>query len=358
MVGKAAGFAFCAHCGARAAVVECTGCGQMTCAPCADDFRTCRVPHVVTRQLPRRHIIRRIDRTASRALMGRAPSLLQRVFGIAPRQRIVDLATLEPVPLPVAPPHDAVAVTASGEAVWVGAPAPQYGRRLHRARGGWPAPRTFPIDHPYDQLTADERTLWTIADNVLWYCDLASGEERAGGGLPRKLLVTAAAVARADDPILLGSAGRIDLWIPAGDRFRRAGSAVLPGDAQARTCIMRGNRAAVISECFTDRGLGRQLHAFGIAGESLDPIALPETGYRLPPRAPIDLSADGRWLTVARDLGTLVVYDLAHRTFATYDGHDDPITTVRIAADGSRIVTADTGGRLILRPRVDDGFAR
>ncbi len=353
MVGKAAGFAFCAHCGARAAEVECPGCEQMTCAPCAADFRTCRVPHVVTRDLPRRQRVRRIDRKAERALMGRAPSLLQRIFHIAPRQRLVDLATLEPVPLPVAPPHDAIAALAGGEAVWRAADG-----TICRARGGWQSARTYEVEHPYDQITADEQTLWTIADNVLWYFDLPTGEERAGGGLPRKLLVTAAAVDRPGAPILLGTIGSVGLWIPSGDRFRRAGSADLPGNAEPCACILRGNSAAVIGERFTERGLRRSLHVFHLSGESLDPIELPSPIVGIEPRPPIDLTADGRWLAVASNTGELLVYDLVARTLATYDGHHARITTLRIAADGSRLVTADTGGRLVLRPRLADGFAR
>lgn len=69
------------------------------------------------------------------------------------------------------------------------------------------------------------------------------------------------------------------------------------------------------------------------------------------------LSVDGRYLALGAG-DRVLLHDLERDEQTTYEEHSDDVSFVKFAADDHMLITADDDNRVVLRPRIEAGYAR
>jgi hypothetical protein len=360
VVGKAPGLVFCAHCGAAAGEVDCGGCQRLVCTDCAVNWQSCPVPHARALELGRRLQVHQIDGGAGYALAGKRPSLIQRVFGARSPLELFDLTTGLPVAAagPIRPMSDGpLHLARTGRVLWM---EPLLASEVDRHYLCRTEPGADEVVHQRNDfligagVTRDDQTLWSIHDNLLMLLDLETGTVRRKAGLPRRLAVQVADMDRADGYLAVGTWSRIYLF-RIGARADHCATAE-PGDADVVACVLRGRQlASVIYQPLAPPEV--RLYQIDSDGRLVD-RKLPYLGQSISRRALIDVSPDGRWLAVARGGGEVELVDLVAGQTTAVGDHDAEICRIAFDDASALLVTADDDGRVILRPRVGDGFAQ
>lgn len=121
-----------------------------------------------------------------------------------------------------------------------------------------------------------------------------------------------------------------------------------------------GSRLAAVAESagggFLARARRGVLHVWDVGGSNGGRASRLALRLPLAEAGPAAMSADGRFVAMARDRAVLL-HDLDRVTTVALEDHDQPLCTVRFVAGDKLLVTADVDGGVALRPREPDGFA-
>jgi hypothetical protein len=369
VVARGPGAVGCAHCRTIGATVDCRVCGHLVCPACAADWTTCEAPSGRVIRLGTTARLRDVDPTGRLGLVSRWRGAM----------RLLDLRRMCWVNGPELPGYYRPGVmtqvvprlTGRGHLlhpVWVtGVEANSLvlaGLAATSVLTGEKAElETGPASHG-GMVSATGDRYWFIGESErIEIVQLATMPGTAGAvslgpieawrvdryePMPGKVMQSAFVDAERE-LIAVGTWGGVGLYRINEGRHPPLGRAEAPGDVRwialggHRLAAIVGGRAAItVWRLKDDLTIGGVMYHHSCASRV---------------RA-ASLSRDGRYLALGLADDSVELHALDTATVTRFTEHTDRICLVAFAGDDHLLVTADNDNRVVLRPRVADGYAR